>query len=80
MEVQLLLFGSCANGLMIDKSDVDIAISHHILNYFPYGSVKDRVVYALNHIHNLLQQQPWVSRCTLITTASIPVLKMVTLS
>lgn len=61
---------------MIEKSDVDVAVAHHILSYFPYGTLKDRVVCALSHLHEMFQQQAWVSRTTLITTASIPVLKL----
>lgn len=45
--VSLLLFGSCANGIALEKSDVDIAVSGNILSYFPYGTVKERTAVAL---------------------------------
>lgn len=61
---------------MVEKSDVDVAISYHILNYFPYGTIKEKVAYALSHVYQFLSQQPWVSECTLITTAAIPVMKI----
>ena len=80
LDVELILFGSCANGLMIERSDLDIAITHSVLNYFAYGSLKERVVYALTHFHGLFLQQPWILKSNLITTASIPVLKLVVLN
>jgi predicted nucleotidyltransferase len=45
--IELLLFGSCANGLALERSDVDIALSANILNYFPYGTIKERTAFAL---------------------------------
>ena len=53
-QVHLILFGSCANGLMIEKSDVDVAIAYNILNYFPYGSIKERVSFALSHLYQMV--------------------------
>jgi len=45
--VDLLLFGSCANGLALERSDVDVALSATVLNFFPYGSIKERTAFAL---------------------------------
>lgn len=61
---------------MVDKSDVDVAIAWNILNYYPYGTIKERVAFALTNLYQMLHQQPWVTKCTLITTAFIPVLKL----
>jgi|JI6StandDraft_1071083.scaffolds.fasta_scaffold120438_1 DNA polymerase sigma len=75
--VELLLFGSCANGLALERSDVDVALSASVLNFFPYGSIKERTAFALENIHNLLSTKKWISSLKPILTAAIPVLKLV---
>jgi hypothetical protein len=47
MELVCFYLGSCANGIALEKSDVDIAVSGNILSYFPYGTVKERTAVAL---------------------------------
>lgn len=75
--VGLLLFGSCYNGIALEKSDVDIAIGGNILSYFPYGTVKERTGFALENVEKLLSCRKWVVSSKPILTAAIPVLKLV---
>lgn len=75
-QIDLILFGSCANGLALERSDVDAALSANVLNYFPYGTIKERTVYALEYFANLFSSQ-WIVSKKSIFTAAIPVLKLV---
>lgn len=75
--MDLLLFGSCANGLALERSDVDVAISASVLNFFPYGTIKERTAIALENITNMLSTKKWVSSLKPILTAAIPVVKLV---
>lgn len=45
--VPIKVFGSCANGIAIKNSDVDIAIDNSIINYFHYCPEETRVTSAL---------------------------------
>lgn len=75
--VGLHLFGSCCNGIALEKSDVDIAIGGNILSYFPYGTIKERTAFALESVNTLLQSKKWIVSSKPILTAAIPVLKLV---
>jgi DNA polymerase sigma len=75
--IELLLFGSCANGLALERSDVDIALSANVFNFFPFGTIKERTAFALEDIHKLLATKKWIASTKSIFTAAIPVLKLV---
>ena len=75
-KVPIKLFGSCASGITIKNSDIDIAVDNSILNYFLHLSETNRLKGALEQLEQLLLQQPWVTGLKLIKTAAIPLIKM----
>jgi DNA polymerase sigma len=77
--ISIKIFGSCATGLALANSDIDLAVDPSILNYFyaVFGSNKEKVSMALCSIMKILENRPWISNIKLITTASVPVLKFV---
>lgn len=54
--VTLNVFGSWATGLVLDDSDIDLAVGPFILNYFVscFGTTKDKIVSALHSIKSML--------------------------
>lgn len=75
-KIPIKLFGSCASGITIKNSDIDIAVDNSILNYFMHLTESNRLRGALEQLEQLLQQQPWVTGLKLIKTAAIPLIKM----
>lgn len=75
-KIPIKLFGSCASGITIKNSDIDIAVDNSILNYFMHLAESNRLRGALEQLEQLLQQQPWVTGFKLIKTAAIPLIKM----
>jgi DNA polymerase sigma len=77
--VSIKIFGSCATGLALANSDIDLAVDLSILNYFyaVFGTTKDKVCMALGNIMKMIENRGWVSNIKLITTASVPILKFV---
>lgn len=62
---------------MIDKSDLDIAVSNQMLNFYPSGTIKERVKAALTYLHYVLNNQTWVASNKLYADAAIPLIKLV---
>ena len=56
------LFGSCANGIAIKNSDVDIAIDEKVLDSFAYYTESPylRIVEALEFFYKIFQNLDWV--------------------
>lgn len=46
-KIPIKLFGSCASGITIKNSDIDIAVDNSILNYFMYMPENTRLKGAL---------------------------------
>mmetsp|Transcript_18433 Transcript_18433/g.18407 ORF Transcript_18433/g.18407 Transcript_18433/m.18407 type:complete len:156 (-) Transcript_18433:333-800(-) len=64
------LFGSYGSGLALDDSDIDLAITN--VGLFDRPSIQQ----ACAQLGDSLMYTPWVSKCTAITTATIPVVKL----
>jgi DNA polymerase sigma len=75
-KIPIKLFGSCASGITIKNSDIDIAVDNSILNYFLHVTESNRLRAALEQLEQLLIQQPWVTGLKLIKTAAIPLIKL----
>lgn len=75
-KIPIKLFGSCASGITIKNSDIDIAVDNSILNYFMHMPENTRLKGALQQLQQLFQQQPWVTGLKMIKTAAIPLIKM----
>jgi DNA polymerase sigma len=72
------LFGSCASGIAIKDSDIDIAINEKILKYFErFHDKKNEMNAALDFMSSLFESVPWISKQKVIKTASIPIIKLV---
>lgn len=74
--VPIKLFGSCASGIAIKNSDIDVAIDNCILNYFLYVAENQRTKAALEYLQGIFKAQPCIKNIKLIKTASIPLIKM----
>lgn len=75
-QIPIKLFGSCASGITIKNSDIDIAVDNKILDYFIAVPETNRLKAALEQLEMLFTQQPWVTSLKLIKTAAIPLIKM----
>lgn len=77
--VSIKIFGSCATGLALANSDIDLAVDPSILNYFyaVFGNNKEKVCMALCSILKMIEGRSWVTNVKLITTATVPILKFV---
>jgi DNA polymerase sigma len=72
------LFGSCASGIAIRDSDIDIAINERILRYFEkFHEKKNEMNAALDFMSSVFESIPWISRQKVIKTASIPIIKLI---
>jgi DNA polymerase sigma len=69
--VQTKIFGSCATGLALTSSDIDISVSG--LEAYDRFALGDYLLL----ISNALNQFKWVTSNDPILTASVPVLKLV---
>lgn len=68
--IEVLVFGSYATNLCLAWSDLDIVLVNMSgLDYNPN---------LLKKVWSLIQIQPWKKSCTLIESASIPIIKVVT--
>lgn len=74
--VPIKVFGSCANGIAIKNSDIDIAIDNSIINYFPYCSEETKVTFALEWLENVFAGFKCMKNINLIKSASIPIIKL----
>jgi predicted nucleotidyltransferase len=50
------IFGSWATGFILKDSDIDLAISPLILNYFVsyFGTTRDKIASALHYIKSMI--------------------------
>jgi len=74
--VQIELFGSCASGIAIQSSDIDIAVKPEILNYFEHVPEHLRLQAALENLQQIFSTQPYISDIRVIGTASVPIIKL----
>jgi DNA polymerase sigma len=74
--VNIELFGSCANGIAIQNSDIDIAVKPEILNYFSHVPEHLRLQAALENLQQIFSTQPYISDIKVIGTASVPIIKL----
>jgi predicted nucleotidyltransferase len=49
-KIPIKLFGSCASGITIKNSDIDIAVDNSILNYFMHLAESSRLRGALEQL------------------------------
>ncbi|KAL4465387.1 hypothetical protein ABPG72_009132 [Tetrahymena utriculariae] len=69
-QVDLRIFGSCATGLSLPTSDIDLGITGFECH------PRSDLIYILNQLANILEQFKWVKSIERIFTASIPIIKM----
>jgi len=69
--IKTKIYGSCATGLALTSSDVDIAVSG--IEAYDRGQLCD----SLLNISNYLKQFKWITSNKPIITASVPILKLV---
>lgn len=74
--IPIKLFGSCANGIAIKNSDIDIAFDNSITNYFNLCQEIERPKMALEWVAELFSNFGWVSNLKLIKNATVPILKL----
>lgn len=74
--VPIELFGSCASGIAIKNSDIDIAVKSEILAYFDYLPEHLRLHGALKNLQQIFSSQDYISDINVIGTASIPIIKL----
>lgn len=70
------LFGSCASGIAIQNSDIDIAVKNEILSYFDYVPDHLRLIGALEYLQQIFASQDYIFDINLISTAAIPIIKL----
>jgi len=68
--VSIKPYGSCVTGLALNFSDIDIAISG------VYATDREHLLHLLQSIHDKLKVFDWVKEPKVISTASLPVLKI----
>ena len=72
------LYGSCASGIAIENSDVDIAIDDKILMYYhEVPTIRGKLEAALEFLSQLFSQVSWISNIKLIHKATVPLIKMI---
>lgn len=74
--IEIRLFGSCASGIAVRNSDIDIAIDNSILMHFKFLPETKRIQSALEWLHEVCQTQPWIVESKFIKTATIPLIKL----
>lgn len=74
--IPIKLFGSCANGIAIKNSDIDIAIDNSIVNYFTYCEDSMKVSFSLEWLAAIFSGFKCIKNIKLIKTASIPIIKL----
>ena len=74
---EIKLYGSCACGIAIENSDVDVAISENILNNYPWISKPhDQVNAVFEYLQTYFLQLSWISDVRVIPSAFIPIIKL----
>ena len=74
---EIKLYGSCACGIAIENSDVDVAIAENILNYYPWiYNPHEQVNAVFEYLQAYLLQFPWISDLRIIPSAFIPIIKL----
>ena len=71
MMVDLRLFGSCATGLALSTSDVDVGIMG--FEMLP----KNELTIVLSNFSKVLEKFKWITSIETILTANIPIIKLV---
>ena len=74
--IPIKLFGSCANGIAVKNSDIDIAIDASILQGMDFLPENERVVVALERLEELFRVYPCFMDIKVIKTAAIPIIKL----
>jgi predicted nucleotidyltransferase len=59
--VPIKLFGSCASGIAVRNSDIDIAIDNSILTFMDFLPEPERIKAALERLEELFQTQAWIT-------------------
>lgn len=76
-QIPIKLFGSCANGIAVKNSDIDIAVDQSILYWVEFIPENLKISVALERLSELFQAYPCFKEIKVIKTAAIPVLKMI---
>lgn len=74
--ISIRLFGSCASGIAIKNSDIDIAVDNSILAHYDYLPENLKLLGALESLEQVFASQPCFTYIKVISTASIPIIKL----
>lgn len=74
--IPIKLFGSCASGIAVRNSDIDIAVDNSILMYMDFLPEHEKIKAALEKLEELFLTQPWITETKFIKTAAIPLIKL----
>jgi non-canonical poly(A) RNA polymerase PAPD5/7 len=74
--IPIRLFGSCASGIAVKNSDIDIAIDNSLLSYMEFLPESERIRAGLEWLVEVFRSQPCISQIKFIKTAVIPVIKL----
>jgi DNA polymerase sigma len=74
--VPIKLFGSCASGIAVRNSDIDIAVDNSILMYMDFLPENEKIRASLEKLEELFLTQPWITEIKFIKTAAIPLIKL----
>lgn len=70
------MFGSCACGIALANSDIDIAIDSSVIQLYEYLPEGVRLLAVLESLEQIFRSQGCFVQIKLIRTASIPVIKL----
>lgn len=78
-DLPIQLYGSCACGIAVKNSDVDIAVDEKILSQFqPFlPHARDQMEAALDFLTDLFKRLVWITFIEPIKSARVPVIKLV---
>ena len=72
------MYGSCASGITVENSDVDMALDDKILRLYQYlPTLRDQLEAALEYLSEIFGQIPWIVNAKCIKTAKVPIIKMI---
>ena len=74
--INIKIFGSCASGIAVKNSDIDIAVDYAITNYYNGCNQNDKVKLSLQWLETVFNQFICMKNIRFIKGATIPLLKL----
>ena len=72
-DYDVTLYGSHATNLCLPWSDLDLVLVKKV-----GFDTKENILFLLQKLFEMINKQPWVRDCKLISTASMPIIKIIT--